>query len=109
MTALNALGDPVRAKIVEMLAERDLSVGEIGKHFPISQPGVSRHLRVLREVRLVRFREQAQQRVYSIDPDGFDQVEKWVSRCRRVWSRRRDALGRHLDAVAAKERKGAKR
>jgi len=109
MTPLTALGDPVRAKIVEMLAERELSVGEIGKHFPISQPGVSRHLRVLRDVRLVRFRERAQQRVYSIDPEGFDQVEKWVARCRQVWSRRLDALGRHLDTTAARESKGGKR
>jgi DNA-binding transcriptional ArsR family regulator len=109
MSPLTALGDPIRARIVELLATRDLSVGEIGEHFPISQPGVSRHLRVLRGVRLVQFRERGQQRIYSIDPNGFDDVEKWVATCRKVWSARLDALAHHLDAVAARDSKGDKR
>ncbi|HEY6420760.1 MAG TPA: metalloregulator ArsR/SmtB family transcription factor [Candidatus Binataceae bacterium] len=109
MSALAALADPVRARIVEMLAERDRSAGEIGEHFPISQPAISRHLRVLRNVRLVTARGDAQRRVYSLDPTAFDEIDEWVTRCRRIWNRRFDSLERHLDAVAAKKSRGGEK
>jgi|HubBroStandDraft_1064217.scaffolds.fasta_scaffold26827_3 DNA-binding transcriptional ArsR family regulator len=109
MSALAALADPVRAKIVEMLAERDRSAGEIGEHFPISQPAISRHLRVLRSHRLVTSRGVAQRRVYSLDPSALDEIDDWVARCRRIWSRRFNALERHLDAVAAKKSRGGQK
>jgi DNA-binding transcriptional ArsR family regulator len=104
MEAFSALADPVRAEIVQLLSAGDLSAGDIASRFPISRPAVSRHLSVLRRSRLVRVRGEAQRRVYSLDTDGLDDVDRWVEQCRAVWNRRLDALGAHLDAVAAKSR-----
>ena len=109
MQVFSALADPTRAKIVQVLATRDLSAGEIAARFPVSRPAVSRHLGVLRKARLVHCRDEAQRRVYSLNPAGLDEIEKWVERCRRIWNRRLDDLGRHLDAMAAPERTGGKR
>ena len=100
MEAFAALADPIRADIVRMLSLRDLSAGEIAGRFPVSRPAVSRHLSVLRRSRLVKVRRDAQRRVYSLDPAGLDDVDRWVDECRRVWSQRLDALGAHLDANA---------
>ena len=104
MRIFAALADPTRAKIIEVLAIRDLSAGEIAARFPVSRPAVSRHLSVLRKARLVRARGDAQRRVYSLNPAGLDEVDQWVTRCRELWRKRLDALGRHLDATTAKER-----
>jgi DNA-binding transcriptional ArsR family regulator len=102
MQAFNALADPVRAEIVQLLSAHDLSAGDIASRFPISRPAVSRHLSVLRRSRLVRVRGEAQRRVYSLDTDGLDEVDRWVGECRQAWNARLDALGRHLDRVAGR-------
>jgi DNA-binding transcriptional ArsR family regulator len=104
MQTFAALSDPTRARIVELLADRDLTAGDIAARFPVSRPAVSRHLSVLRKSRLVRVRGEAQRRVYSLDTDGLDEVDRWVGQCRRQWNARLDALGRHLDDVAAKSK-----
>src|SRR5580700_12206142 len=104
MQAFAALSDPIRARIVELLADRDLTAGDIASRFPVSRPAVSRHLSVLRRSRLVRVRGEAQRRVYSLDTDGLDEVDRWVGECRRIWNARLEALGRHLDDVAAKSK-----
>jgi DNA-binding transcriptional ArsR family regulator len=101
MEAFTALADPVRAEIVQLLSARDLSAGDIASRFPISRPAVSRHLSVLRRSRLVQVRGEAQRRVYSLDTDGLDEVDRWIGQCRQAWNARLDALGRHLDAVAS--------
>jgi DNA-binding transcriptional ArsR family regulator len=97
-----ALADPVRAEIVQLLSARDLTAGDIASRFPISRPAVSRHLSVLRRSRLVRVRGEAQRRVYSLNTEGLDAVDRWVGACRQIWNARLDTLGRHLDAVAAR-------
>ncbi len=101
MEAFAALADPIRASVVELLAAGDLTAGDIATRFPISRPAVSRHLSVLLKSRLVRVRGEAQRRIYSLDPAGLDDVDRWVEATRRVWNQRLDALGRHLDDVAA--------
>jgi DNA-binding transcriptional ArsR family regulator len=101
MQPFAALADPVRAEIVRLLARRDLSAGDIAARFPISRPAVSRHLSVLLRSHLVSVRGEAQRRVYSLDPTGLDDVEAWTAECRQIWNHRLDALGRHLDDVAA--------
>lgn len=103
MQAFAALADPIRAEIVQILAERDLTAGDIAVRFPISRPAVSRHLSVLRRCRLVRVRGEAQRRIYSLDPAGLDDVDQWVAACRRLWGGRLDALGRVLDDVAVQQ------
>jgi DNA-binding transcriptional ArsR family regulator len=104
MQVCAALADPIRVEIVELLAERDMSAGEIADRFPVSRPAVSRHLRVLRESDLVTVREEAQRRVYSLNPSPLDDLGEWMERNRRLWERRLDRLGQHLDRMAEDER-----
>jgi DNA-binding transcriptional ArsR family regulator len=96
VNALAALADPTRRRIVELLAERDHDVAALHAHFAISQPAVSRHLRVLREHGLVRSRPDAQRRVYSLDPTPLAQLDDWLSRYRSFWTQRLDALETEL-------------
>jgi DNA-binding transcriptional ArsR family regulator len=90
--ALEALSEPTRRRIVELLAERERDVGEIASHFEVSQPAISRHLRVLREHGLVRSRAEAQRRLYSLDPEPLAEVDEWLARVRAFWTKRLDAL-----------------
>jgi DNA-binding transcriptional ArsR family regulator len=92
VNALEALADPTRRRIVELLGEGERSAGNIASHFQTSRPGVSRHLRVLREAGLVRVREQGQRRLYSLDPQPLAELDDWLSRYRRFWTNRLDAL-----------------
>jgi DNA-binding transcriptional ArsR family regulator len=108
MTAFAALADPVRNEIVQMLAAREMPAGDIAAQFPVSRPAVSRHLAVLRRANLVQVREQAQRRVYSLNPEGLDEIDEWVAACRKTWNRRLDALGQHLDDMAKKKAKEKK-
>jgi DNA-binding transcriptional ArsR family regulator len=105
MQVFAALADPTRAKIVETLARRDLTAGEIAARFPVSRPAISRHLRVLRTARLVRSRGDAQRRVYSLNPAALDEVDQWLARCRDMWNRRLDRLDEYLKEMVAEEAK----
>jgi DNA-binding transcriptional ArsR family regulator len=92
MQALEALADPIRRHIVELLAERERDAGEIASHFDVSRPAVSRHLRVLRDHGLVQSRSVAQRRVYSLDPAPLEEIDAWLTRYRGFWTNRLDAL-----------------
>jgi DNA-binding transcriptional ArsR family regulator len=105
MQVFAALADPTRAKIVETLARRDMTAGEIAARFPVSRPAVSRHLRVLRKAHLVRSRGEAQRRVYSLNPNALDDIDRWVARCREEWNQRLDRLDDYLKEVMAEEAK----
>jgi DNA-binding transcriptional ArsR family regulator len=94
--ALEALADPTRRRIVELLADGELEAGSIAANFPVSRPAVSRHLRVLREAGLVRARGEAQRRLYSLDPAPLAEVDEWLSRYRAFWTNRLDALDTQL-------------
>jgi DNA-binding transcriptional ArsR family regulator len=90
--ALEVLAEPTRRQIVELLAAGDRTAGEIASHFETSRPGVSRHLRVLREHGLVQAREDGQRRVYSLDPAPLAELDEWLGRYRSFWTNRLDAL-----------------
>lgn len=92
MSAFEALADPTRRRIVELLAEGERSAGELAAQFDTSRPGVSRHLRVLREQGLVRAREAGVRRLYSLDPAPLAELDDWLARYRGFWSNRLDAL-----------------
>jgi DNA-binding transcriptional ArsR family regulator len=94
--ALAALADPTRRRIVELLARREQSAGDLASRFEISRPAVSRHLRVLREHGLVRARSDAQRRIYSLDPAPLDELQAWLERYRGFWNARLDALEHEL-------------
>jgi len=92
VNALEALSDPTRRQIVELLAGRDRNAGEIAAHFTVSRPAVSRHLRVLREHGLVQTRNEGQQRIYSLDPTPLAELDDWLAKYRAFWTNRLDAL-----------------
>ena len=100
MQVFEALADPTRLRIVELLAARDLSAGDIAAHFSISRPAISRHLRVLREAGLTTVTHDAQRRMYGLELRPLRELERWLGHNRQVWEQRFDALGAHLDDMA---------
>src|SRR5688572_10520358 len=101
-TAFEALSDPTRREIVELLRDGELEAGEIAAHFSTSRPGISRHLRVLRELQLVRVRSDAQRRIYTLDPAPFQELDRWLEPYREFWSQSLDALDAHVRSVRKK-------
>jgi DNA-binding transcriptional ArsR family regulator len=92
MTALQALSDPTRQRIVEMLAGGALSSGEIAGRFSLSAPAISQHLKTLKTARLVTVRVDRQKRIYTLDPDGVAELSAWVDQIRAFWNPKLDAL-----------------
>ena len=90
------LADPTRRQIIELLAERDRSAGDLVAAFTVSQPAISRHLRVLREAGLVAVRGEGQRRIYRLDPAPLADLDVWLARYRQFWSARLDALERRI-------------
>jgi DNA-binding transcriptional ArsR family regulator len=100
MHALDVLGDPVRRRILELLADGERSAGEVGDavqgEFGISQPAVSQHLRVLRESGFAAVRPEGTRRIYTLEPAALADAEAWFAPFRRYWQPRLDALGTEL-------------
>jgi DNA-binding transcriptional ArsR family regulator len=97
VSAFQVLAEPHRRHILDLLREGERSVGELVSGLGLSQPGVSKHLRVLREAGLVRVRGDAQRRLYALRPQPLDELHRWLEPYRRLWSGHLDALERHLD------------
>ncbi|MCW3013282.1 MAG: putative transcriptional regulator, ArsR family [Solirubrobacterales bacterium] len=95
--AFEILGDPVRRRIVELLADGEQAAGQIGvviqREFGISQPAVSQHLRVLRENGFATVRASGARRLYAVDAAPLEEVDQWLQPYRRFWNQRLDALG----------------
>lgn len=104
MESLAALADPTRRRIVEMLSAGELSAGEISGHFRMSAPAVSQHLKILRDSHLVRVRNDAQRRIYALDPAGFGELDHWLAGIRKFWAVRLDALERELRRPVKRKR-----
>jgi DNA-binding transcriptional ArsR family regulator len=106
MHAFDVLGDPVRRRILELLADGECSAGDIGaavqQEFGISQPAVSQHLRVLRDSGFTTARPEGTRRLYAVDPTPLREVADWVERNRRHWEESFDALDAHLAAIQGK-------
>jgi DNA-binding transcriptional ArsR family regulator len=97
MTTFDALAEPMRRRILDLLRERPRVVGELVELLDSSQPGISKHLRVLREVGLVRAHQDAQRRWYELRPEPLTEIDEWLEPYRQLWGDRLDALERHLD------------
>jgi DNA-binding transcriptional ArsR family regulator len=99
--AFDVLGDPVRRRILEVLADGERSSGAvvevIQREFGISQPAVSQHLRVLRESGFATVRPDGSRRLYAVDATGMQEVDAWLERFRGFWAQRLDALGTELE------------
>ena len=102
MKPFAALADDTRLEIIDVLARREASVNELVALFHVSQPAISQHLKVLREAGLVRVRPDAQRRVYSIDPNGLKQIDSWLNRYRKLWSKRLERLESFMDETEGK-------
>jgi len=100
MTALQALSDPTRQRIIEILAAGALTSGEIARRFELSPPAISQHLKTLKLAHLVSVRVDKQKRIYSLDPKGVEEVSEWVARIRAFWNPRLDALEAHWPQAA---------
>lgn len=100
MSAFEALAEPTRRRILDLLRERPRLVGELTAQLGLSQPGTSKHLRVLREAGLVRVRPEAQRRWYELAPEPLAEIDDWLAPYRWLWADRLDALERHLDEMA---------
>lgn len=100
MHAFDVLGDPVRRRILELLADGELSAGEVAAvvrdEFGISQPAVSQHLKVLREHGFATVRAEGTRRLYAVDPTGLREVDAWVEQFRVFWEHKLDALGTEI-------------
>lgn len=92
MTALQALADPTRQRIVEMLATGALTSGEIASRFDLSPPAISQHLKTLKAAKLVTVTADKQKRIYALDMAGMNEVSEWVERIMAFWNPRLDAL-----------------
>jgi DNA-binding transcriptional ArsR family regulator len=97
---LRALADGSRRTVLDALAGGPATAGELAALLPIARPGVSRHLRVLREAGLVQVRQEAQRRVYSLRLDPLAEIDEWLGRYRALWEQRLDAL--HAEIARAK-------
>ncbi len=97
MTAYAALAEPHRRQILDLLRERERSVNDLVARLNISQPGVSKHLKVLRESGLVAVRPDGRQRWYGLRAQPLAEVDEWLEPYREYWSGRLDALERHLE------------
>jgi DNA-binding transcriptional ArsR family regulator len=94
-----ALADPNRRAMLALMLERPRAVNELVAHTGLSQPGTSKHLRVLRDAGLVQVSQDAQRRVYAVDPAPLAELDVWLAPYRRLWNDSLDALERHLDAT----------
>jgi DNA-binding transcriptional ArsR family regulator len=93
------IAEPNRRAILSLLGSSQQSVGEIERQLGMSQPMVSKHLRVLRDAGFVESRVDAQRRLYRLKPEPFQEVDEWLGQFRRFWSAHIDALERHLDRM----------
>ena len=97
MTAYAALAEPHRREILDLVRERERPVGDLVELLGLSQPGVSKHLKVLREAGLVSVRAEGKQRLYALRAQPLAEVDAWLEPYRAFWSSRLDALQRHLE------------
>lgn len=97
MTTFEALAEPKRRLILDLLSRGDLPVGELVRRLRLSQPLVSKHLRVLKDVGLVTSKVDAQRRVYSISPAPLAELDRWIAKYRPFWTDRLDALQAALE------------
>lgn len=103
MTVYEALADPTRRRILDLLRDQPRLVGELAGLLRISQPGTSKHLRVLREVGLVRVRQDAQRHWYELRPEPLAEVDAWLASYRHLWETRLSRLDTYLTELKEKE------
>ncbi|TFB21400.1 ArsR family transcriptional regulator [Filobacillus milosensis] len=99
----NALADPNRLNIVELLIDEPLPVGEIAKKLDLNQPQASKHLRVLSDAGLVEVQPVANRRIYKLRTEPLQELDQWINSYRRMWEARMDRLDDYLDVLQGKK------
>lgn len=100
MSAFDVIAEPHRRQILDLVRDRECAVGDLVETLRLSQPAVSKHLRVLRDAGLVDVRVDAQRRLYSVRAEPLRAIEEWLAPYRRMWAERLDDLERHLDLMS---------
>jgi DNA-binding transcriptional ArsR family regulator len=103
-SAFTVLAEPHRRRILDLLRESERPVGELVDALAVSQPAVSKHLKVLRDAGLVDVKIDAQRRVYSVRPEPLLELDRWLEPYRKMWASRLDALERHLETISDEEK-----
>lgn len=98
MSPFEALAEPHRRRILDLLREGEKPAGELVDALRLSQPGVSKHLKLLREAGLVSVRPDGQRRLYRLEPGELAQLDVWLAPFRQFWAERLDALEEHLES-----------
>ncbi|MET7708955.1 metalloregulator ArsR/SmtB family transcription factor [Micromonospora sp. NPDC005413] len=98
LDSFTVLAEPTRRRILDQLRDAEHSVGQLVDNLGVSQPAVSKHLRVLRDAGFVSCRIAARQRIYRLNPGPLRAVDGWLAPYRRLWDRHLDALEQHLDS-----------
>ncbi len=104
LAVLDVLADPTRRRILDAVRDGERSVGELVDEVGMHQPGVSRHLKVVRDAGLVEVRRDAQRRLYRLRVEPLMELDEWLEPFRREWANRLDALERHLERTAPPSR-----
>ena len=99
MSVFDVVAEPSRRRILDLLSESESPVGELVSRLELSQPAVSKHLRILREAGLVEVRGDAQRRLYRVRPEPLQAIDEWLAPYRRMWAARLDHLERHLETM----------
>jgi DNA-binding transcriptional ArsR family regulator len=100
MTVFDVVAEPNRRRILDLLGAQQRAVGDLVEQLELSQPAVSKHLRILREAGLVEVRGEAQRRLYSVRPEPLRAIDEWLSPYRRMWGTSLDELERHLERMS---------
>jgi len=106
MDVFAAIADPSRREMLDILAKGERPAGDLVKALPdLTQPAVSRHLKVLRDVGLVEVRPRAQQRIYALRPQVLRELDQWIATYRQFWPEKLTALAEHLDRTRGRAKK----
>jgi DNA-binding transcriptional ArsR family regulator len=97
-TVFGAVADPIRRGILDTLRRGELPAGELARHFPVSRPAVSRHLRILKDAGLIRETRASQSRIYALDPAPLAEVDRWLANYRLFWASRLTDLKQYVEA-----------
>ena len=103
-----AIADPTRREILNMLAYKTLNLNSIAEHFEISRPAISKHMKILTECGLVEIKKKGRERYCSAKLDQLSEVSNWIEKYRKFWEEKLDALENYLDELQSKEKKHGK-
>lgn len=101
--SFNAIADPTRRAILDLLRKGEMPAGDIARHFPVSRPAIARHVGILRRAGLLRERRESRSRIYALDPAGLAAVDRWIAPYRLFWAARMTDLKHIAENEAAKE------